>query len=112
MEPSGDIARQLAYYLEATGHVVVEVQPRLSRREANRLRAPGKTDPGDALAIARVVLREPNLAPIRQPGISEDLKLLVDYRTSSSVSARASPIDCTLICPSHILATSGSSVAC
>lgn len=80
MEPSGGIARQLAYHLAAAGHDVVEVQPRLSRGEAHRLRTRGKTDPGDALAIARVVLREPRLAPVRQPGLAEDLKLLVDYR--------------------------------
>ena len=30
MEPSGGIARQLAYHLEVAGHVVVQVQPRLS----------------------------------------------------------------------------------
>jgi transposase len=80
MEPSGGVARQLAHSLETAGHVVAEVQPRLSRGEAKRLRTRGKTDPSDALAIARVVLREPNLPPVRQAGVSEDLKLLVDYR--------------------------------
>ena len=80
MEPSGGVARRLAHSLETAGHLVSEVQPRLSRGEAKRLRTRGKTDPSDALAIARVVLREPNLPPVRQAGISEDLKLLVDYR--------------------------------
>jgi transposase len=80
MEPSGGVARRLAHRLDTAGHAVAEVQPRLSRGEVKRLRTRGKTDPSDALAIARVVLREPNLPPVRQAGLSEDLKLLVDYR--------------------------------
>jgi transposase len=80
LEPSGGVARQLAYRLEAAGYRVAQVPPRLSQRETHRLRTRGKTDPGDALAIARVLLREPALPPQRQAGLAEDLKLLVDYR--------------------------------
>src|SRR5688572_3600666 len=58
MEPSGGIGRGLAYRLVSAGYAVAEVQPRLSRGEATRLATRGKTDPGDARAIARVLLRE------------------------------------------------------
>src|SRR5438105_9515619 len=80
MEPSGGVARRLAHRLMEASYDVVEVPPRLSSKEASRLRQPGKTDDGDALAIARVLLRETHLPAVRQPGVSEDLKLLVDYR--------------------------------
>lgn len=80
MEPSGGVARRLAHRLIGAGYTVVEVQPRLSSREAKRLRSRGKSDPTDALAVARVVLREPDLPTARSAGIHEDLKLLVDYR--------------------------------
>ena len=62
MEPSGGVARRLAHSLETAGHLVSEVQPRLSRGEAKRLRTRGKTDPSDALAIARVVPRRSSSA--------------------------------------------------
>ena len=40
---------------------VVEVPPQLSRRERTRTRRPGKSDPGDAFAIARVTVAEAGL---------------------------------------------------
>ena len=52
----------------------------LTDRERRHLRRAGKCDPGDALAIARVALREEGLAPVPMPGITEDLKVLVDAR--------------------------------
>jgi transposase len=59
---------------------VVLVPSRLSAREANRNRQRGKSDPGDALAIARVVQREPRLPAFNHGGPHEDLRLLGDYR--------------------------------
>ncbi len=52
----------------------------LTDRERRHLSRAGKSDPGDALAIARVALREQGLGPARLAGITEDLKLLVDAR--------------------------------
>ena len=80
MEASGGVARRLAQHLVAAGYDVVEVPPRLSHRESKRLTTRGKSDPTDAVAIARVVLREPMLPGVRPAGLHEDLKLLVDYR--------------------------------
>ena len=79
MELSGGIARGLAAALHAVGHPVVAVTPGLSFREAKRLRR-GKADPTDALAVARVALRERDLPAVRVAEAEEDLKLLVDYR--------------------------------
>ena len=47
------------------GSTVREVPPQLSRRERGRTRRAGKSDPGDALAIARVTAREADLPPVR-----------------------------------------------
>lgn len=45
-----------------------------------RQRSAGKTDPTDALVIARIALREDNLPPVRLEGPTEDLRVLVRYR--------------------------------
>ena len=52
----------------------------LSHRERIRTRRAGKSDPGDALAIARVALREADLPPVRLDDASRELKLLVEAR--------------------------------
>ena len=55
----------LAWSLVAAGRVVRELRPQLRHRERRWTHRPGKTGPGDALAIARVTAREPNLPPVR-----------------------------------------------
>ena len=47
------------------------------RRE---VRAPGKSDPIDALAVARVGLREPDLPVVAHDEVSREVKLLTDRR--------------------------------
>jgi transposase len=77
--------RQLTRWLErqllALGEELVRVPPKLSVPERRAGRAGGKSDPIDALAIARAALREPDLS---RPRLDEqafrDLKLLVDHR--------------------------------
>jgi transposase len=59
---------------------VREVPPQLSHRERRRTRRAGKSDPGDALAIARVTLREADLPPVRLLDRSVELHLLVEAR--------------------------------
>jgi transposase len=78
IECSGTFGAALARRLLAVAEDVREVPGNLSFAEAN-LRSKGKSDPTDALAIARVVLREPNL-PAAKDGTNEDLKLLADHR--------------------------------
>jgi transposase len=80
IEGSGSYGAGLARLVSAAGEPVVEVPAVLTKRERRHLRQAGKSDPGDALAIARVTLREQGLGPIQVAGITEDLKLLVDAR--------------------------------
>jgi len=80
IEGSASFGAALARFLVAAGVTVREVPPRLSHRERSRTRRAGKSDPGDALAIARVTLREPDLPPVRLLDASLELRLLVEAR--------------------------------
>jgi transposase len=77
--------RQLTRWLErqllAAGEELVRVPPKLTVPERRAGRTRGKSDPIDALAIARAALREPDLSrPRRDEQVFRDLKLLVDHR--------------------------------
>lgn len=80
IEGSAAYGAPVAHHLIAAGFTVREVPPQLSRRERGRSRRPGKSDPGDALAIARVTLRESDLPPVRLEDRSTELGLLADAR--------------------------------
>jgi transposase len=80
LEGSAGFGAAAARFLLAAGRPVVEVPPQLSHRERTRTRRAGKSDPGDALAIARVTLREAELPPIRTADASRELQLLVEAR--------------------------------
>jgi len=80
VEGSASYGAPVARHLAGLGFEVREVPPQLSRRERGRTRRAGKSDPGDALAIARVTLREPDLPPVRLEDRTEELGLLVDTR--------------------------------
>ena len=80
IEGSGRYGRPLAVFLERAGEIVHEVPASLTFRERNRRRSRGKSDPVDAVAIARVVARGEGLAPIRHNDVCGDLKALSDYR--------------------------------
>ena len=77
--------RQLTRWLErqllSVGEDVVRVPPKLTVPERRAGRTRGKSDPIDALAIARAALREPDLSRPR-PGEQRyrEIKLLVDHR--------------------------------
>src|SRR5438046_1193856 len=77
--------RQLTRWLErqllARGEDVVRVPPKLMAPERRAGRARGKSDPIDALAVARAALREPDLSrPRPEETVFRDIKLLVDHR--------------------------------
>ncbi|HEY8641828.1 MAG TPA: IS110 family transposase [Candidatus Dormibacteraeota bacterium] len=80
IEGSASFGAPAARFLVAAGRRVREVPPQLSRRERGRTRRAGKSDPADALAIARVTLRESNLPPVRLLDRSLELQLLVEAR--------------------------------
>ncbi len=76
--------RNLSHRLEAdlvrTGESVVRVPPKLMAGSRTGVREPGKSDPIDALAVARAALREPNLPVAHLDGPERDLRLLIDHR--------------------------------
>jgi transposase len=67
--------------LLSLGEELVRVSPKLTVPERRAGRVRGKSDPIDALAVARAALREPDL-PRPQPGerVHREIKLLVDHR--------------------------------
>src|SRR5437660_68273 len=76
--------RHLTRHLEAdllrAGEAVVRVPPQLMAGERRGGRERGKSDPIDALAVARVALREPNLPVAQLDGPARQVRLLVDHR--------------------------------
>jgi transposase len=77
--------RQLTRWLErqllSVGEELVRVPPKLTVPERRAGRTRGKSDPIDALAIARAALREPDLSrPRPDERVYSEIKLLVDHR--------------------------------
>jgi hypothetical protein len=97
--------RQLTGWLErqllGVGEELVRVPPKLTVPERRAGRTRGKSDPIDALAIARAAIREPGLSR-PQPGerVYREIKLLSITARISSVSAPAASNDCAGICTS------------
>jgi len=87
LEGSAGYGAAAARFLLAAGLPALEVPPQLSHRERLRTRRAGKSDPGDALAIARVALREVELPPVRTADASRELKLLVEARDDLAAEA-------------------------
>ena len=76
VESPGGYWRCLAGALAAAGHEVLHVAAWRTHRERHR-QGPGKTDPGDALAIADVVRRKrAELGPALQPELVRALSIL------------------------------------
>ncbi len=81
LEDCRQLTRALERELLAAGEELVRVPPKLMAPERRAGRARGKSDPIDALAVARAALREPRLdhpRPAEQR--LRELKLLVDHR--------------------------------
>ena len=80
VEDSRVLTARLERDLLAAGHKVIRVPPSLSAANRRTHRERGKSDPIDALAVARVVLREPDLPIAFHEPASWELKLLADRR--------------------------------
>ncbi|WP_419944395.1 IS110 family transposase [Candidatus Poriferisodalis sp.] len=80
VEGSGNYGRPAVRVLVGAGAEVREVPPNMTAAGRRRQRTRTKTDPADAVAIARVGLREAALPPPRPDGAVEDLRSLVRYR--------------------------------
>ncbi len=76
------LSRRLESDLLAAGEQVTRVPPKMMAGTRRSARTRGKSDPIDALAVARAALREPDLPVARLDGPSREIRLLVDYRES------------------------------
>jgi transposase len=74
------MTRRLERDLIAAGESVVRVSPKLMADARDSARTYGKSDPIDALAVARAALREPDLPVARLDGVERELHLLIDHR--------------------------------
>jgi transposase len=76
VESPGSYGRCLVGALVAAGHEVLHVPAWRTHRERHR-QGPGKTDPGDAISIAQVVLRKRDeLGPALEPEVIRALSML------------------------------------
>src|SRR6059058_1390378 len=83
------------------GEDLVRVSPKLTVPERRAGRTRGKSDPIDALAVARAALRERDL-PRPQPGerVHREIKLLVDHRDDLVDERRRTQRGCAGTCTS------------
>jgi transposase len=92
IEDCRPLSARLERDLLSAGQRVVRVAPKLMAQARASARTRGKSDPIDALAVARAVLREPNLPVASHDVVSRELKLLVDRR-EDLVAQRTSTIN-------------------
>jgi transposase len=80
LEDCRHLSRRLDAELVRAGESVVRVSPKLMAGARRSGREPGKSDPIDALAVARAVLREPDLPVATLDGPDRQVRLLIDHR--------------------------------
>jgi len=80
LEDCRHLSRRLDAELVRAGEPVVRVPPKLMAGARRSGREPGKSDPIDALAVARAVLREPDLPIATLDGPDREVRLLIDHR--------------------------------
>src|SRR5579862_3118682 len=80
VEDCRHLSRRLERDLLAAGERIVRVPPKLMANARDAARSFGKSDPIDALAVARAALREPDLPVANLDGPEREVRLLVDHR--------------------------------
>jgi transposase len=80
VEDCRHLSRRLEADLLAAGERIVGVPPKLMAHARDSARSYGKSDPIDALAVARASLRHPDLPAAQLDGPARELRLLVDHR--------------------------------
>jgi transposase len=80
LEDCRHLTRRLEADLLRAGERVLRVPPKLMAGARRSNREPGKSDPIDALSVARAALREPDLPAATLDGVERQLRLLVDHR--------------------------------
>ena len=80
VEDCRHLSRQLERDMLAAGERLVRVPPKMMAHAREAARTYGKSDPIDALAVARAALREPNLPTAYPDDDAREVRLLVDHR--------------------------------
>jgi transposase len=80
VEDCRHLSRRLEADLLAAGERIIRVPPKLMAHARDAARSYGKSDPIDALAVARAALRHPDLPTAQLDGPARELRLLVDHR--------------------------------
>src|SRR5712691_5262655 len=80
LENCRHLSRVLERDLLNAGEAVVQVSPKLMGSARRTGREQGKSDPIDALAVARAALREPHLPVAQLEEKEREVKLFVDHR--------------------------------
>ncbi len=80
VEDCRHLSRRLEADLLAAGERIVRVPPKLMAHARDSARSYGKSDPIDALAVARAALRHTDLPVAQLDGPSRELRLLIDHR--------------------------------
>lgn len=80
VEDCRHLSRRLERDLLGAGQQIIRVPPKLMAQARDAARTYGKSDPIDALAVARAALRHEDLPVARLDGAARELRLLVDHR--------------------------------
>ncbi len=80
VEDCRHLSRRLERDLLGAGERIVRVPPKLMAHARDSARTYGKSDPIDALAVARAALRYPDLPTAQLDGPAREIRLLVDHR--------------------------------
>ena len=80
VEDCRHLSRRLEADLLSAGEEIARVPPKLMAGVRDSARTYGKSDPIDALAVARAALRHPELPLAHLDGPSREVRLLVDHR--------------------------------
>ena len=80
IEDCRHLSRRLERELLGAGEQLVRVPPKLMAGARRGARTRGKSDPIDALAVARAALREPGLPVAQLEGAEREVRLVCDHR--------------------------------
>ena len=80
IEDCRNLSAGLERFLLRSGERVLRVPPKTMAGQRKSAREFGKSDRIDAIAVARVALREERLQPARLPGPEQKIKLLAEHR--------------------------------
>lgn len=80
VEDCRHLSRRLERDLLSAGQALTRVPPKLMALARRSARESGKSDPIDAMSVARVALREEDLPTARLDGVEREIRLLCDHR--------------------------------